>query len=40
MKDIVVENDFRLWLEPLKHPMRHAQIKASLTVNKELIGLY
>lgn len=32
--------DFKLWIEPIKHHIRQAQIKAALAVNKEMIDLY
>jgi len=40
MKNVVVNDDFLNWLKPIKQHIRQAQIKASLAVNKELIGLY
>ncbi len=32
--------DFKAWIEPIKQQIKQAQIKAALSVNKEMIALY
>ncbi len=39
-KDGIVNDDYALWFEQIKQLYRNSQIKASLNVNKELLGFY
>lgn len=40
MKETIPFTELRNWLEPIKNQIRNSQIKASLSVNKEMISLY
>jgi len=40
MNEIILDSDYRNWLFNLKERVRQTQLKASLSVNKELIVLY
>jgi hypothetical protein len=40
MNEIILDSDYRNWLFSLKEKVRQTQLKASLSVNKELILLY
>ena len=40
MNEIILDSDYRSWLINLKEKVRQTQLKASLSVNKELIVLY
>ena len=40
MNEIVFDTDYKNWLISLKEKVRQSQIKASLSINKELITLY
>lgn len=40
MKETIPFTELKNWLEPIKNQIRNSQIKASLSVNKEMISLY
>jgi predicted nuclease of restriction endonuclease-like (RecB) superfamily len=40
MAEIVKNDDYKVWLNELKSTIQRSQIKAALSVNAELIGLY
>ena len=40
MTDIVKHSEYKNWLDEMKSRIKNSQIKAALSVNKELIALY
>ncbi len=40
MNKIILDKDYSIWLSQIKEKVRLSQIKASLSINKELISLY
>ena len=38
--DLIIDNDYRIWLAKLKGRIRNVQIKAALKVNAELLNFY
>jgi predicted nuclease of restriction endonuclease-like (RecB) superfamily len=38
--DLIIDNDYRIWLAELKGRIRNVQIKAALKVNAELLNFY
>jgi predicted nuclease of restriction endonuclease-like (RecB) superfamily len=39
-KELLKESDYKKWLSELKNKIRHVQIKAALSVNRELLQFY